>query len=84
MSSLTMSQRIEAERKDMKLGEVSISFLFLNLLKVKELNLDGCSATDIEGLTDEYSCLEKLSMADVGLTTLAGLPTLPSLTYVSI
>lgn len=62
-----MTQRIEEERKDQKLGEI------------KELNLDGCNATEIEGLTDEYSSLEKLSIVDVGLTTLAGFPALPKL-----
>lgn len=51
-------------------------------LKVKELDLDGCTATEIEGLTDEYSSLEKLSIAGVGLTTLAGFPALPSLVKV--
>nr|CUU97342.1 hypothetical transcript [Hymenolepis microstoma] len=67
MTTITMIQRIEEERKDQKLGEI------------KELNLDGCNATEIEGLTDEYSSLEKLSIADVGLTTLAGFPALPKL-----
>ncbi|KAM3188245.1 hypothetical protein ACTXT7_000644 [Hymenolepis weldensis] len=67
MPSLTMVQRIEEERKDQKLGEI------------KELNLDGCTATEIEGLTDEYSSLEKLSIVGAGLTTLAGFPALPKL-----
>ncbi|KAM7533807.1 hypothetical protein Aperf_G00000104851 [Anoplocephala perfoliata] len=67
MSAVSMSQRIEEERRDRKLSEV------------KELDLDGCAATEIEGLTDEYSSLEKLSIAGVGLTTLAGFPALPSL-----
>lgn len=71
MSALSMSQRIESEKNDMKLGEI------------KELVLDGCSATEIEGLTDEYTSLEKLSMVGVGLTSLAGLPALPALTKVS-
>nr|CDS24747.1 Acidic leucine rich nuclear phosphoprotein [Echinococcus granulosus] len=72
MSVLTMVQRIEAEREDRKLGEI------------KELNLEGCSATEVEGLTDEYTCLEKLNMSNVGLTTLAGLPALPALTHLDV
>ncbi|TRO80219.1 leucine-rich repeat protein, partial [Glycocaulis profundi] len=71
-SATTMSQRIEAEREGRKLGEI------------KELNLEGCLATEIEGLTDEYTCLEKLNMSNVGLTTLAGLPALPALTHLDV
>jgi len=67
-----MSQRIEAERKDMKLGEI------------KELNLDGCVASEIEGISDEYTSLQRLSLVDVGLTTLTGLPALPSLTKLNV
>ncbi|KAL5105841.1 Acidic leucine-rich nuclear phosphoprotein 32-related protein [Taenia crassiceps] len=70
MSATTMSQRIEAEREGRKLGE--------------ELNLEGCSATEVEGLTDEYTCLENLNMSNVGLTTLAGLPALPALTHLDV
>lgn len=47
--------------------------------KVTELNLDNCRATQIEGLTDEYTCLEFLSMINVGLTSLKGFPKLPKL-----
>ncbi|VDK22686.1 unnamed protein product [Taenia asiatica] len=72
MSVLTMTQRIEAEREGRKLGEI------------KELDLEGCYATEVEGLTDEYTCLEKLNMSNVGLTTLAGLPALPALTHLDV
>ena len=40
-------------------------------LQVTELNLDNCRATQIEGLTDEYTSLEFLSMINVGLTRFA-------------
>ena len=33
-----------------------------------ELNLDNCRATQIEGLTEEYTNLQLLSMISVGLT----------------
>lgn len=67
-----MSQRVEAERQDRKLADI------------KELNLEGCSATEVEGLTDEYTCLEKLNMSNIGLTTLAGLPALPALMHLDV
>lgn len=47
--------------------------------KVTELNLDNCRATQIEGLSDEYTSLELLSMINVGLTSLKGFPKLPEL-----
>ena len=47
--------------------------------QVKELNLDNARATQIEGLTDEYTNLETLSLINVGLTTLKGFPKLPKL-----
>ena len=47
--------------------------------QVKELNLDNACATQIEGLTDEYTNLETLSLINVGLTTLKGFPKLPKL-----
>lgn len=47
--------------------------------KVKELILDSCKSTSVEGLTDEFNNLENLSMMNVGLTNLKGLPRLPKL-----
>lgn len=45
----------------------------------RELNLDSCRATQIEGLTDDWTSLEILSLINVGLTTLNGFPKLPNL-----
>ncbi|VDD81797.1 unnamed protein product [Mesocestoides corti] len=67
MSAVAMSKRIEVEKEGKKLADI------------KELILDGCSATEIEGLNDEFSSLEHLSVANVGLTTLSGMPSLPAL-----
>ncbi len=41
--------------------------------------MDNCRATQIEGLTDEYTSLESLSLINVGLTSLKGFPKLPDL-----
>lgn len=51
--------------------------------QIVELNLDNCRATNIEGLTDEFTNLESLSLINVGLTTLKGFPKLPNLRKVS-
>lgn len=47
--------------------------------------VDNCRSGDgdVEGLTDEYSGLEMLSMVNVGLTSLSKLPSLPKLRKVS-
>ncbi|XP_033725059.1 acidic leucine-rich nuclear phosphoprotein 32 family member B-like [Pecten maximus] len=47
--------------------------------EILELNLDNCRATQVEGLTDEYTNLKSLSLINVGLTTLKGFPNLPNL-----
>lgn len=47
--------------------------------QVKDLILDNTHATQIEGLTDEYTALESLSLINVGLTSLKGFPKLPNL-----
>lgn len=62
-----MEKRIELERRGKEPAQV------------KELNLDNARATQIEGLTDEYTNLETLSLINVGLTTLKGFPKLPKL-----
>ncbi|XP_076808084.1 uncharacterized protein LOC143451433 isoform X2 [Clavelina lepadiformis] len=50
------------------------------LLQVTELNLDNCRSTGgLDGLTDEFSFLKKLSMVNIGLKTLKGFPALPNL-----
>ncbi|KAH8856360.1 Acidic leucine-rich nuclear phosphoprotein 32-related protein isoform 1 [Schistosoma japonicum] len=67
MTFMTLLQRIELERGKREPGEIT------------ELNLDNSKSVDIEGLTDEYSALEVLSMMNVGLQNLAGLPCLSSL-----
>lgn len=47
--------------------------------------VDNCRSTDgeVEGLTEEYTELEILSMVNVGLTSLSKLPSLPKLQKVS-
>ncbi|XP_018653554.1 Acidic leucine-rich nuclear phosphoprotein 32-related protein (ANP32/acidic nuclear phosphoprotein-like protein) [Schistosoma mansoni] len=67
MTYMTLLQRIELERGKREPGEIT------------ELNLDNSKSVDIEGLTDEYSSLEVLSMMNVGLQSLAGLPCLAGL-----
>lgn len=47
--------------------------------QVTELNLDNCRSTNIEGLTEEFANLTKLSLINVGLTSLKGFPKLPKL-----
>lgn len=53
--------------------------------QVVELVVDNCRSSDgeVEGLTDEYTELEILSMVNVGLTSLSKLPSLPKLHKVS-
>lgn len=48
--------------------------------------VDNCRSSDgeVEGLSDDYKELEFLSMVNVGLTSLAKLPSLPKLLKVSI
>lgn len=49
--------------------KVEIAIVHANVsFQVTELNLDNCRATQIEGLSDEYTSLELLSMINVGLT----------------
>merc|ERR1711893_178740 len=62
-----MEKRIELEKRGRPAEEI------------KELNLDNCRATQIEGLTDDFVNLESLSLINVGLTTLKGFPNLPNL-----
>ncbi|CAH8655723.1 unnamed protein product [Dicrocoelium dendriticum] len=67
MTFMTLSQRIELERGKKVPNEI------------RELNLDHSKSTSIDGLTEEYTSLETLSLVSVGLECLAGLPKLPSL-----
>uniref|UniRef100_A0A669C2R8 Acidic leucine-rich nuclear phosphoprotein 32 family member n=1 Tax=Oreochromis niloticus TaxID=8128 RepID=A0A669C2R8_ORENI len=48
---------------------------------VAELVVDNCRSSDgeVEGLTDDYTGLEILSMVNVGLSSLSKLPSLPKL-----
>jgi len=48
-------------------------------LQVEELNLDSCDASQITGLTDQYTSLETLTLSNNGLTSLKGFPNLPNL-----
>lgn len=62
-----MEKRIELEKRGRSAEEI------------KDLNLDNCRATQIEGLTDDFTNLESLSLINVGLTTLKGFPNLAGL-----
>lgn len=53
--------------------------LALASFQIEELILDNSRATQIEGLTDEYTNLKSLSLINVGLTMLKGFPKLPEL-----
>lgn len=50
-----------------------------------ELVVDNCRSSDgeVEGITDDYTGLEILSMVNVGLSSLSKLPSLPKLRKVS-
>ena len=52
--------------------------------EVKELLLDNCKASKISGLSDEYTSLNTISLINVGLTTLEGLPKLESLRTIDL
>ncbi|XP_062575621.1 acidic leucine-rich nuclear phosphoprotein 32 family member A-like isoform X2 [Saccostrea cucullata] len=65
--SMEMAKRIELEKRGRKPSEIL------------ELNLDSCRAPQIDGLTEEFSELESLSLINVGLTSLKGFPSLPKL-----
>lgn len=62
-----MEKRIELEKRGRPAEEI------------RELNLDNCRATQIEGLTSEFKNLDSLSLINVGLTTLKGFPSLENL-----
>ncbi|XP_067939367.1 acidic leucine-rich nuclear phosphoprotein 32 family member B-like isoform X1 [Watersipora subatra] len=47
--------------------------------EIVELNLDNCRSTCIEGLSEQFTNLESLSLINVGLTTLKGFPKLANL-----
>jgi len=67
-----MEKRIELERRGKAPHEII------------ELNLDNTRATQIEGLTDEYTALKTLSLIKIGLTSLKGFPKLPNLTKLEV
>lgn len=67
-----MEKRIELEKRGRPADEI------------RELNLDNCRATQIEGLTDDFANLEILSLINVGLTTLKGFPNLPNLSKLEL
>ena len=48
-------------------------------VQIKDLNLDNCRVTEIEGLTTDFSALESLSMINVGLQSLTTFPKLGNL-----
>jgi len=67
-----MDERIKLEIRDKQPSEVV------------ELVLDNCKATQISGLTSEFSSLTTLSMINVGLTSFDGFPKLPSLRTIDL
>lgn len=58
---------------------------FLTRPKVQELVLDNCRTGEgkIEGITEEFSNLELLSLINVGLTSVADIPKLDKLKKVT-
>uniref|UniRef100_A0A3Q3QY43 Acidic leucine-rich nuclear phosphoprotein 32 family member n=1 Tax=Monopterus albus TaxID=43700 RepID=A0A3Q3QY43_MONAL len=60
---------------------ISLELRNRNPAEVTELVVDNCRSTDgeVEGLTDEYTGMEILSMVNAGLTSLSKLPSLPKL-----
>ncbi|KAM3613774.1 uncharacterized protein V6R79_004938 [Siganus canaliculatus] len=66
---MEMKKRISVELRDRSPAEVA------------ELVVDNCPSGDgeVEGLTDEYTELEILSMVNAGLSSLSKLPSLPKL-----
>lgn len=67
-----MEARIELELRGKKPSEVV------------DLLLDNCKATQISGLTEEFDHLTTMSLINVGLTTLNGLPKLESLRTIDL
>ena len=61
----------------------SVTNVGLIALQVEELNLDSCEASQIAGLTDQYTNLETLTLSNNGLTSLKGFPNLPNLRKVN-
>lgn len=55
-----------------------------NKSEIKTLNLEGCEATNLEGLSDEFDNLSSLSLANNKLTTLKSFPTLKTLTSLNL
>jgi hypothetical protein len=47
--------------------------------EVEEINIDNCKADEITGLTDKFTNLTTLSMANCELSSLKGFPSLPNL-----
>ncbi|XP_026205639.1 acidic leucine-rich nuclear phosphoprotein 32 family member E isoform X3 [Anabas testudineus] len=60
---------------------ISLELRNRNPAQIAELVIDNSRSTDgdVEGLTDEFSELEVLSLVNVGLNSLAKLPSLPKL-----
>jgi len=67
-----MDERIKLEIRDKQPSEVI------------ELVLDNCKATQISGLDSGFTNLTTLSLINVGLTSLDGLPMLPSLRTIDL
>jgi len=67
-----MEERVKLEMREKQPSELM------------ELVLDNCKSSQITGLTSEFTNLTTLSLINVGLTSLDGLPTLPSIRTIDL
>ena len=51
---------------------------------ITDLSLDNCKSESVKGLGDDLTSLVNLSMINIGLTSLEGLPSLPELLVLDI
>jgi Leucine-rich repeat (LRR) protein len=68
----SLEERIKLELRDRKPAEV------------EDLILDNSKATKLEGLTEEFTGLQTLSLINIGLTSLDGLPKLAQLRSIDL
>ncbi|KAH7700668.1 leucine Rich Repeat family protein [Aphelenchoides avenae] len=72
MAQTTMEERLKLELHDRKPAEV------------EDLILDNCKGATISGLSEEFTNLQTLSLINIGLTSLDGLPKLPALRTIDL
>jgi hypothetical protein len=56
----------------------------INKSEITDLDLEGCDATTLEGLTEDFDSLSTLSLANNKLNTLKAFPTLKTLTTLNL